>query len=91
MGGLIEDRIVKTEDRIPLLGDIPVLGLPFRKTQNEKKKTELVIFLTPTVISGEYAEKIPQMERESYSEYLIMSERISKPRIFITNRSGPRF
>jgi MSHA type pilus biogenesis protein MshL len=69
MGGLIEDRIVKTEDRIPLLGDIPVLGLPFRKTQNEKKKTELVIFLTPTVISGEYAEKIPQMERESYSEY----------------------
>ncbi|MFA5316075.1 MAG: secretin N-terminal domain-containing protein [Dehalococcoidales bacterium] len=69
MGGLIEDKIVKTENRIPFLGDIPILGVPFRQLQNEKKKTELVIFLTPTVISGESAEKIPYMERESYSEY----------------------
>ncbi|HPM43462.1 MAG TPA: type II and III secretion system protein, partial [Candidatus Omnitrophota bacterium] len=69
MGGLIEDKIVRTENRIPFLGDIPFLGVPFRQVQDEKKKAELVIFLTPTVISGESVEKIPQMERESYSEY----------------------
>lgn len=70
MGGLMEDKTIRSSSRIPLLGDIPILGFPFRKTSNEIKKTELVIFLTPTVISGDFSESIPDMkDNPVYSGY----------------------
>ncbi|MDP2942431.1 MAG: secretin N-terminal domain-containing protein, partial [Candidatus Omnitrophota bacterium] len=59
MGGLMEDKVSKNMTKIPVLGDIPVLGFIFRNTNNEVKKTELVIFLTPTIISGDFIEPIP--------------------------------
>ena len=49
IGGLMEDRLTKSVDKVPLLGDIPVLGLLFRRTIERKTKTELLIFLTPHV------------------------------------------
>ena len=49
IGGLMEDR--KTDDikKVPLLGDIPLLGYLFRRTNTQNTKTELLIFLTPHV------------------------------------------
>lgn len=55
MGGLRKDEKQKTVKKIPLLGDIPLLGFFFRSTSDETKKTELVILLTPHIISGETA------------------------------------
>jgi len=49
IGGLIEDRKTATIRKVPLLGSIPLLGMLFRRTINEKAKTELLIFLTPHV------------------------------------------
>ena len=49
IGGLMEDRIVDTIRKVPILGDIPLLGALFRRTQKTKVKTELLIFLTPHV------------------------------------------
>jgi general secretion pathway protein D len=49
IGGLMEDRKTVTVSKIPLLGDIPVLGNIFARTQVNKSKTELLIFLTPHV------------------------------------------
>ena len=49
IGGLMEDRKTDTINKIPILGDIPGLGLLFRRTQTTKTKTELLIFLTPHV------------------------------------------
>jgi len=49
IGGLMEDRITKNIRQVPLLGDIPVLGNLFKRTTQEKTKTELLIFLTPHV------------------------------------------
>ena len=70
MGGLMEDKVSKNMTKIPVLGDIPVLGFVFRNTNNEVKKTELVIFLTPTIISGDFVEPIPGMKSSSaYREY----------------------
>lgn len=51
IGGLIQDKISDTSRRIPLLGGIPVVGVPFRGTIKGTQKTELVIFLTPTILS----------------------------------------
>jgi len=49
IGGLMEDRKTSTVLKIPLLGDIPILGNIFARTQVTKSKTELLIFLTPHV------------------------------------------
>jgi general secretion pathway protein D len=49
IGGLMEDRRSLAVMKVPLLGDIPVLGQLFSRTQATKSKTELLIFLTPHV------------------------------------------
>ena len=54
MGGLIKDRIARTTNQIPILGSIPVLGAVFRSKDDEDVKTELIVFLTPYVITGEH-------------------------------------
>jgi Flp pilus assembly secretin CpaC len=53
IGGLKKDQRSKSEKRIPLLGKIPILGMFFRNTSDELKKQELVILLTPHIMSGE--------------------------------------
>lgn len=55
IGGLRKDERTKTVKKIPLIGDIPGLGFFFRSTSDEVKKTELVILLTPHIMSGESA------------------------------------
>ena len=50
MGGLMEDKIDYTTNEIPGLGGIPVLGNFFRNRNDTSTKTELVIFLKPTII-----------------------------------------
>ncbi len=49
IGGLMEDRITDSVSKVPCLGDIPVLGLLFKRTKKDSQKTELLIFLTPYV------------------------------------------
>ena len=53
IGGLRKDERSKTVKKIPVIGDIPLLGFLFRSTSDEIKKTELVILLTPHIMSGE--------------------------------------
>ncbi|MBN3040170.1 MAG: hypothetical protein JW867_03505 [Candidatus Omnitrophica bacterium] len=50
IGGLIKDNIAEKNHRIPIIGDIPFLGVPFRYTEKTVDKTELLIFITPHII-----------------------------------------
>ncbi|MDT8385341.1 MAG: type II secretion system secretin GspD [Gammaproteobacteria bacterium] len=50
LGGLIKDDLVETEQKVPLLGDIPLLGALFRYTSVKKVKTNLMVFLRPTIL-----------------------------------------
>lgn len=52
IGGLIQTRSQKTDRRIPVLADLPVLGAAFRSEAQVEEKTELVIFITPTVVTS---------------------------------------
>jgi general secretion pathway protein D len=52
IGGLIRDNLVVGERKIPLLGDIPVLGWLFKFRSKRTEKTNLLIFLTPTIVKG---------------------------------------
>ena len=53
IGGLIKDEKINSVSQVPILGHIPLLGLLFQKRSDEIKKTELVILLTPRLITGE--------------------------------------
>ncbi len=50
LGGLIQDDINESESRVPLLGSIPVLGNLFKSRSKSNSKTNLLVFLKPTVI-----------------------------------------
>ena len=50
LGGLIQDDINETNARVPIVGRIPVLGALFRSSTNSRKKTNLLVFLRPTII-----------------------------------------
>ena len=50
LGGLIQDDVTQTRRKVPLLGDIPGLGFFFRSTGDVHTKTNLLVFLRPTVI-----------------------------------------
>ncbi|HUB26694.1 MAG TPA: secretin N-terminal domain-containing protein [Tepidisphaeraceae bacterium] len=49
IGGMMQDQLTTTVNKIPILGDIPVLGVLFQNTNTQKAKTELLFFLTPHV------------------------------------------
>ncbi|MCC6378288.1 MAG: type II secretion system secretin GspD [Burkholderiales bacterium] len=50
LGGLIEDRLTDGTDKVPVMGDVPVLGQLFRYDARKREKTNLMIFLKPTIV-----------------------------------------
>ncbi len=57
IGGLIKDEKLQTVKKIPFLGDLPIIGMAFRNKDDSSRKTELVIFLTPKIITGDVASR----------------------------------
>ena len=68
LGGLIEDTVSDTVNKVPLLGDIPVIGALFRSVGRGHKKTNLMVFLRPYVIRN--AEDSSKISNERY-DYII--------------------
>ena len=52
LGGLIKEDKINTVKKFPFFGDLPILGAAFRNQNRSIRKTELVVFLTPTVVGG---------------------------------------
>jgi general secretion pathway protein D len=53
LGGLIEDRLSENQSRVPILGRIPLLGALFRADNNRKSKTNLMVFIRPTILTND--------------------------------------
>jgi type IV pilus assembly protein PilQ len=53
MGGMVNDTSAKNYTKVPLLGDIPGLGWAFRKEGKNRNKSNLLIFITPTIVNDE--------------------------------------
>jgi len=51
LGGVFREETTTTETKTPLLGDVPYLGRLFKRTINENRRTELLIFITPRIIA----------------------------------------
>lgn len=52
LGGIMQDRTIESVTKVPVLGDIPIIGNFFRETSRKKTKTNLLLFLTPYIIRG---------------------------------------
>jgi general secretion pathway protein D len=50
LGGLIDEDIQESVSKVPLLGDIPILGNLFKTTSTSKRKRNLMVFLKPTIV-----------------------------------------
>ena len=50
IGGLSQEDVINTHSKVPLLGDIPILGQAFRKDSKTESKTELYIVVTPHIV-----------------------------------------
>ena len=58
IAGLISDRLTETKRSVPLLGDIPYLGMLFSYNKQDRAKSELVIMMTPYVLNTKSIEEI---------------------------------
>ncbi len=64
VGGLVRDNITISERKVPLLGDIPLLGWLFRFQSRQTEKLNLLVFLTPTLVRDE-ADMVELNQRKS--------------------------
>ncbi len=64
LGGLLEDRLTRSESKVPILGDIPFLGRLFRGSSETSRKQNLMVFIKPTILDE--SEKIYKETAERY-------------------------
>ena len=66
LGGLIEDRMSDGNDKVPVLGDVPGVGTLFRYDARRREKTNLMVFLKPTVLRSTQDGRELTSERYDY-------------------------
>lgn len=72
LGGLIQDDITQTDSKVPLLGDIPILGRLFRSTRDTHVKRNLMVFLRPTVVRDRAG--LAALSGKKYNDIRIVGE-----------------
>ena len=63
IGGLIKNKKLTTVERVPVLGNIPIIGNLFRKTGHQIEKTNLLVFITPKVVRNKEEENALTIEK----------------------------
>lgn len=82
IGGLINSEDAKIVSKIPLLGDLPIIGRFFRHTSNTRDKRELIILITPTLVADDTPAPMSRRMKESYEEI----ERVARNRELVETR-----
>lgn len=82
IGGLINSEDSKSISKIPLLGDLPIIGRFFQHTSKSRDKRELIILITPTLVSDDTPAPMSQRMKESYEEI----ERAARNRELVETR-----
>ncbi|WP_448549573.1 type II secretion system secretin GspD [Thalassotalea fusca] len=65
LGGLMDDDVQESQQKVPLLGDIPIIGHLFKSTSNTSRKRNLMVFLRPTIIRD--GKSMKDLSREKYN------------------------
>jgi general secretion pathway protein D len=81
LGGLIREDVQKVNDKVPILGDIPLAGRLFRSNVDQKIKRNLIIFVTARLMDAEGKPLLQTDEQEDTVEPLGLPEDLPKPTI----------
>jgi len=83
LGGLIDTNVVETVTKVPILGDIPFLGWLFKRTSTQEEKTNLLVFINPTIIkSPEDLERVTGRNRRAARGFVTDKIRAAVPENF---------
>jgi general secretion pathway protein D len=75
LGGLCDRREVETIDKIPILGDIPILGLLFQSRTYSVSKTSLYIFIQPTILNDPEFEDLETISKQDLKKIKKLQEK----------------
>lgn len=78
IGGLIDDQVTVSKEKVPFLGDIPILGHLFKRTQTTKQKRNLLVFLRPYII------------RDTKDFLKILQKKVEERNMFVSQGFGKR-
>ena len=83
LGGLINNQVTKNETKVPLLGDIPVIGWLFKSKSTSSQKKNLLVFITPTIVKdADDVAEITEQNRAKAAELLTEEQRKTLPKDF---------
>ncbi len=93
IGGLIQEREIYNVTKVPLLGDIPLFGYLFKYSSKQKKKTNLLILLTPYIIKDQLdlasiKERKVREYREFAASFANLNDRKYEPKIDYRRKRG---
>ena len=91
LGGLISDTSNRSEQRVPFLGRIPIIGLAFKTRAADSTKTNLMVFIRPKILrdgseafietDSKYQYMIEQQKKANYGEILPLLPNVTKPKL----------
>ena len=89
LGGLIQDAFTDNNEKVPLIGDLPLLGGLFRYDTRQRVKTNLMVFIKPTVVRGPHSADALTQDRY---DYLIGEQQrmTPDPRLFWNDTTRPQ-
>ena len=90
LGGLIEDRLTDGSDKVPLFGDIPIAGALFRYDARRRQKTNLMIFIKPTVLRTSSDGREITSERYQYLQGEQERQATAQPDLLGRSDASPR-
>lgn len=92
IGGLIKDKVTEGETKIPILGDLPAFGYLFKSKKVTKDKTELLIFVSPTIITQDEFASVEKQERYGIGRKFIQErERQDQMALLLENQEKKTF
>lgn len=93
LGGLMRDRVIESESKVPILGDLPLLGWFFKSKKSQVEKVNLLLVLTPYIVeSTEDFQKILERkmgEHEEFSADYYGNNQKYRAHIDYSKKSGP--
>jgi general secretion pathway protein D len=86
IGGLMQENVQDTVIKVPLLGDIPVLGWLFKTTKTTRTKTNLLVFLNPHIIKE--SERLQQITERKHKEFQASESRYAPGELMVKFKDG---
>ncbi len=86
IGGLMQENNEETVTKLPLLGDIPLLGWLFKTKSTTKNKTNLIVFLNPHVIKD--PERMAEITRDKQKEFAVANQQYAQGELLLKFKEG---